>query len=64
MNTIIFTSFGGDVVHTQTIEKMAQEHELEYRNDDDGTVVFFDSTNQRAWFCNQVRHMYDAWFKI
>ena len=55
MATIVYTSFGKDVVSTNQVQKLAQEHELEYRNDDEGLVVFFDDNAQRIWFCNQVR---------
>ena len=62
MDSIIWTEFGGDIVNTKNVENMAKEYEFEYRIEDNGIIVFFDTTSQRAWFCKQVKNMYNDWF--
>ena len=64
MSEIIYTSFGSDIVDIVNVENEAKGFELEYRIEDNGIIVFFDTTSQRAYFTKQIEKMYNDFFVV
>ena len=64
MSEIIYTSFGSDIVDIVNVEYMAKEYEFEYRIEDNGIIVFFDTTSQRVYFRKQIEKMYNDFFVV
>jgi hypothetical protein len=64
MSEIIYTSFGSDIVDIVNVENIAKGFELEYRIEDNGIIVFFDTTSQRAWFGKQIENLYNDFFVV
>lgn len=54
MSNIIFTSFGSEIANIKRVQDFAVECEFEFEIRNEGIIVYFDSTGQRAWFNHQV----------